>query len=858
MIAIAGSLVVTGCKDKKKSDPVLSKMEMAGLSSTTYLVGDSIDWSTFKVRATYDDNSKKDLTKIEYDVQSALKADTEVVVYTEGLYSQSAVSEGVYHIEAALVSNLQTKYALGTINVGEATPDKYTLVEFFEPTMKSEFATNVAGAGTSIEAERTDRAVAKANENKFIGADTTYVVGTMNPFRYNPQIAFLNKQTGEEFDGDEIYVEKLYSVKVKVDGTYVEAPAEMYTITHDGVKFEDAAIGKTFSLKMSLKGFAEDINHVKAESTFDEFVVQKGLNIYNAKQLGALNLTHYTVEELNNGKSFADHTHGFWGGTDPVFYNEATKEHYQPDLVPVWKDFLKNEQVFTNEELVAYQDVPAVFLQNKIEVTPEDIPSSYFIKAGEFTGDVRVGYLRDALPIYFPIVETQDVEINGNFWMIDTTAIPVCACNTEGGFHPYNSSTDQIFPGHAKLFEFCGLDQENYYENQKDLANGNKAIVRNIQARGNSGVDLKTEEYEKMLALTGLIFANSAFCGAEFDNCIIKEFQIGIFADRMIGQLEEVEEGVFEQVDHTTIKKARIYDCANSGIYNYANGGVYVEQSVFNRFGGAPLLNIGEGSANRASNVKFDSSVIFNNEVTGGELYFASLGVTDDVNLIKGMDAIFENQLGNNFLYPVEDEQGHVTQVMNLVSIFMNGNGYTSASDYNFYSNTTLNYGSGNSLQAFAKSDPVTAQFEAFDSLGVGMYNGIKNANRVTFYRNAIAQAQGIEDPSVIPDAYVEAMIAKLAEGDETALYIEGAYVDYLNNTMNVDDQTAPYNGVHAPICQTEIADEFFYINPSAGAFPLANPTELMTGPLEGEYVSILFPIEDTCLGLIFRISKIA
>jgi len=860
MIALAASLTVTGC-EKKGDKALVTKMEMVGLSKTTYLVDETIDWNSLKVRATFSNKSTKDLTKIEYDVSSVASAETEVVVYTEGLHAQTSLTEGVYHIEAALASELNTKFSLGTINVGEATPDKYQLIEFNEPKMKSAFSANIAGAGTEIEPERNDKAAAKANENKFIGSETTYVVGTMNPFRYNPEIAFLNKESMETVDGEDIYVEKEWSVKVKEAGNYVTAPSNMYEITHDGVQFTEEAVGRVFSLTMSLKGFPEDLNGVNAISTFKDFTVQKGLNIYNAKQLGALNLTHYTTEELNSTKTFSDHTHGYWGGTSAVFYNEAIGEHYSPDLPAVWEKFLKEEHVFTEAEIEAYKDVPAVFLQNKIDIKAEDIPADYFIKHGEFTDNAREGCLRDGLPVYFPIVENNDVEINGNFWMIDAKEIPLCKCNTEKGFHPYVDEHESIFPGHAKLLEFCGLDQENYHENQVDVSNGNKGIVRNLQARGNTGVDLIAEDFEKMLSLTGLIFADNAYCGARYENLIVKEFQIGIFADRMIGHKEEVSEGVYEQVDHTFIANTRVYDCANCGLYNYANGGVHVTKSVFNRFGGAPLLNVGEEEEIRGGNTKFDSSVIFNNEITGEELYFASLGVTTYVTQIKGMGALF-TQIGNNFLYEIEDEHGQKYEVMNLVSMFLNGSGYTAADSYDFYSNTVLNYGSANALNAFAMSDPMTAQFEAFDSLGVGMYNQIKEANRPAFYRAAIAQSMSIPAENV-PEAMVQQLIM-VRDTDPTAMAIEAAYVDYLNNTMHVDAMTAPYNGVHAPICQTEYADELFYINPGqpnpsdAGLYLLANPVEKMTTALNGEYLSILFPVGDTCIGLIFRISKIS
>ena len=917
MVSLLGVTGLAGCK-KKGEDVTLKKVSINGIQRT-YEEGDTIDWSALSVTATYSDASTTTFTKFEFDVNSVASSETQAVVYTSGLHDQTSLVEGVYAISVAFPSDLSTKHPAGNIAVGNATPDSYALVECSDPTLKTGYETNTRGAGTAIEPERDDKEVGKANENKFISSNTQYVVGTMNPFIYEPEVSFENlaDPTAELISGDDIHFRKDFSVKVLSGSNYIDAPADDYAVVNNNIKFNESAIGKTFSLTVSLHDFEfVEGTTKKAESTFEGFTVQKGLNIYNAKQLGILNISNMTTAQLNE-KYFVEH-HGdpdkmVWNGTTYVkaVYNE------------MWRDFLLSSGTFTSAELQAYADVPAIFLQRKIELKPSDIPSDYFIKRGELSGDRIVGCLRDGMNIYLPVVDSNDVEINGNFWTFDTTAIPLCKNERSGNDGPqeYIEGSDKpIMPGHSSVIEFCGIElNDDDFKAQRIKSTG-KGIIRNINSIGNTGTDLAGQGFDALLTLTGLIFVKNDYCGAVYDNCILKQYQIGVFPDNNVGQAYDGA----AQVDRTFVNQTRMYDCANSGVFNYHNGGTSVTKSVFNRFGATPIMNAGSVKEYLASNTNVKSDVIFNNEITGEELYFSALGATEAVGVIKAFNPLFE-ELGNKFLYTIKDSNNQDIQVMNLVSIGINGDDYLAADSPAFYSNVYLNSDSTNKLQASVNGS--TMQWGLFSAMHDTIYaakyaeayaenwslaqqqHAAKYAQEYAanwaYAQNAFdiearnfildpdhrAMFPGITDktkPEEIPEDYVNYVKAnddfvngfntqwmqkfgfpysELTEQNFKAFFdvaFEVGWKEEAGFDFNEESFKEYFDKVfeaqfedeyqQPPVFQTEIATELFWSD--AKKFYTATFTDYTT-QLEGNYLHLLAPVGTTCLSLVFRIGKL-
>ena len=917
MVSLLGVTALAGCKKDKEIK--LTKVSVAGVSRT-YAEGAAINWDALRVTATYSDDSTATFTKFEYDVTSVVSSETQAVIYTSGLHEQTSAVKGVYAISVALPSDLSTKHSAGNISVLTVDAENYALVECSDPVLKTGFAANTKGAGTAIEPERDDKEVGKANENKFIGSNPQYVVGTLNPFIYEPEVSFESKNdpTADLVSGDDTFYKKDYVVKVKSGNEYVKAASADYTVVGGHVKFNDSAIGKTFSLTVSLTDFpVVEGTTKKAESTFEGFTVQKGLNIYNAKQLGILNVTKLTTQQLSQAKYNEHH-----GDTDTMFWNGT--DYYKPVLNEVWSSFLVSGGIFTAEELQAYADTPAIFLQRKLEVKPTDIPQGYFITANEPASAVK-GCLRDSIPVYAPIVGDHDVEINGNFWTLDSTALPLCKNErSNNGPVPYIEGQEDviIMPGHTPLFKFCGIESESddvFYTNQVVNSQG-KGIIRNINTIGNTGVDLVSQDFEKMLSLTGLIFAKNDYCGALYENCIIKQYQIGVFPNSMPGQAV----GGHEQVDRTFVNEVRVYDCANSGLFNYFNGGTLVSKSVFNRFGASPVMNAGSDRENRASNTKFTSDCIFNNEITGEEIYFSALGATGAVGQIKGFNELFK-AIGNQFVYQITDKNGKKVDVMNLVSIGINGDDYLKADTPEYYSNVTLNAGGSNQLQAntyqwgmysnlrqaihdITYAQEYAKQWATAQETHATMYKAAYDENRQSeetlaeyqtqynqaypVYKEAAARKYLKEnnpafaevDEKDIPQPYVDAC---MADPDFTAGF-EAEFIPTFNamfeagfkakfdvefakkwkEVAGFDFDEASFKAYfdvafeiafdedyqQPPVFQTEIPTELFWTNLEALIDGSNTP---VTKTLEGNYLHLLVPVGNTCLSLVFRIGKL-
>jgi len=679
MSLVTASALLGGCKKKDgpKEGAKLESLSMSGLASG-YMPGSSIPWDSLRVTADFDDNSSFTFSKFEFDVEAAVSSETQLLVFTEGLHAKEVLTEadnGEYKISGALPGSPETKLELGKIIVGEITADSYDLVSFANPSVVTAYNEAVA---TSAEEGQT-------SENGLKDAEQPFTVGTMNVFKFVPQVAFVSKTNPDDIQTGNHY-RKTVVVKEIEGNTEKAALASDYQVVDEGFKFADSADGKTFKVKVSPTAFPKTISQRDASVEFT-FKVQKGLNIYSAKELGALNLTHYTradfdqvgtsniVEHIGNTqKNSADNVYATIEGGQ-VSYDYMS-------YVEVWTKFLKDKGTFTDEELVAYQDVPAVFLQSpEISITPADIPSEYFIKEGEIPGEhgnELTGCLRDSARIYVPIVRDHSVEINGNYFSLRTDSIPLCKCNTYDApngqaFKPYTSDyTGMLFAGHATLIEFCGLCQDNnnqYVTNQVDTANGKIGIIRNLNSTGNTAKPSgAASDIDKKNNITGLMFTMTKYVGCLFENLNIKQYMIALSCEQMVGQGNIYAGGSVEQHNYAFINKCKVYDCSNCGIFNYENGGIRVEKSELKRFGGSAIINAGNDTQAglRGSNTFVDTETVLENEIVGNEIYFSALTATTKVNEIKALNQLFEYYAAPM----VKDNK------MNLLAMQMDGDDY--------------------------------------------------------------------------------------------------------------------------------------------------------------------------------------
>jgi len=685
VLALAGFASVAllgGCFLKKDKDAKLVNLSISGVP-TSYMPGATIEWDKFTVTATYDNKKTETFNKIEFDVDAAAKSETQLVVFTSGLHAKGVLTEedkGEYTISGALPSDMSKKYEIGKMFVGEITSELYDLMQFAVPEVISAYKTGVEKAAST----------GKTGEDGLMDATQPFTVGTMNTFKIAPQVMFISKtddediQTGNNFRKD-------ITVKQVVNGSEQDAAAADFTVVEEGIKFADSAAGKSFKVTVKPADFPKTLSQKEAVCDFT-IKVEKGFNVYNAKQLGVLNLTHYTRADFDkeNISDIVEHIgNERRNSADPVFATiEGSQVSYHTiSYTEVWTKFLKDTGTFTDAELVAYQDVPAIFFQSSnIELTSADIPSEYFIYPGELATDELVGCLRDGARIYVPIVHEHSVEINGNYCNLKVS-LPLCKNNTEGAgsnqaFTPYvDGYTGLVFAGHATLIEFCGIcqDGKRYYRtNQVDVENGNRAIVRNLNSTGNAGKPSGSavDDLDKKNTITALIFAQTKYVGCLFENNNIKEYQIAFATEQMVGQGNPDLETPIPQKDYAFIKQCKVYDCSNCGIFNYENGGVSVEKSILKRFGGSAIINAGNTDFFYGANTKVDSETVMENSIAGNEIYFSALKADSYVTQIKGLEAIFQVRAAHRLV-----KNGK----FNLMAMTMDGNDYVFSDNGPYY-----------------------------------------------------------------------------------------------------------------------------------------------------------------------------
>ena len=347
-LATAGAMLV-GCKDKKGVS--VESVAIKGVS-LSYSVEDTINWDELTVSVTYSDKTVTSFTKVQFDVETTAE-DTECIVMTSGLHDMEVLEIGSYDIKVALKEDFTKFYDAGKIVVGaEISSTNYELIEFSAPNFVTSYLENTKTANFT-------------DETSFVETDEMFTVGTLNEFKFIPNASFDSKD-GTEVDVISNKYLKDVTLKEVNEATTVEASQADYSLTADGVKFNESAIGKHFEISVMPKdeGFKKTFDGADVKPVKFTFKVEKGLNIYEAKQLGALNLSSITPLE-NNGDAYfyylySEDENGNQTscGQYDVFWNKNTEKYTHVDTVKLWKDFLVNTGTFAAAELEKLQDLP--------------------------------------------------------------------------------------------------------------------------------------------------------------------------------------------------------------------------------------------------------------------------------------------------------------------------------------------------------------------------------------------------------------------------------------------------------------------------------------------------------------------
>lgn len=668
MIACSAFALV-GCDKNKEvefSPEGIKEAKMTGLEAD-YTTASTIDWTKLELTLTYENGDYK-VKNYEFDVESATKEDTEVIVYTEGLYAEKSgeLTEGVYNITLKAVGG-KDSFALKTVTVAEISSENSTFVSFEDSAFVTEYRRKI---------ENNDA----TSEGGFKSVAEAYTIGDDNAFKFAPVLSVMvdgKLKTFSQFKAE-------WTVKEVNGETKAEASADLYTVNGTEIDFAEDAVGKTFEISVKPVGFDS------AQAKTLTVKVEDGWNMYNALDLGLLNINN-GLNNVSEYEYFYDAKSNDSHGAHKQFYNKETGEYGYGDYSAFWTNFLTAK----GYDLTDFTKINGAFVHGNIAVTEADIPSEFFITAAESPDGFATGRFRDGAAVYYIVTTPENgFTFNGNYFKIDASAIRGCRSqmgnNDKGNFEVYLEGENAPYGSKAVLF--CPVGK---YGDRQNVAVSN-INFKNVDTKGNTGADTSGEAKKDIDKVTGLIFIKARGTSMNFVNNIVKEYFIGIFPEKT--------STTGDYKNATVITDSKVYDCFQTAIFTY-NAIADVRTSEFKRFGG-PATMVDQSwykDLNPASMVKFDNDTVVENFVNGTEAWFALQGATEIATNIISLYSGYETY-GKTI---VKDGK------FNLVSVIMEAGGITST-DPSYRG--TFTKGNNFALTTYADADnqQLTAAYSMF------------------------------------------------------------------------------------------------------------------------------------------------
>lgn len=584
-----------------------------------YSTTEEINFNAITITVNYDDKSKETLTKGEFDIEVAdAKADTQFIIYTDGLYAQTAGEREKrdYDFSCKIIGNEKT-YQLGKVSVADSLSIDYDVLTFAEPDFVSKYKVNSTTSNT--------------DESAFYKG-ATYMVGDDNAFKFKPILTLRAKNAPYG-----ILVAEDYDVNVAVEiknGSAFEALNDETYFTYDNFAFafKNVAIGETFKIKMSLADFTQDFAGNPISTVEFTIQVADGWNAYEAKDLGRMSLVSNTLKKtfVEAGIDKPSSAVGdlvidqyIRSSSANVFYNGSNgRKHIR--YYDIWEKYF-GEIGETN-----LAPINGLFVHGDISVTPADLPTEFFISQAEVNANglsnALIGSLRDFSLIYSHYMDN-DFYFNGNLFKLDFSAIPWGLSNTATTGYYYRENESQINAGHSTVFNFL---------NTIDESGDTKARFENAEFIGNtrdiiSGGSGSANWYEDpLMASGGLILLKSISGTTVVDNCIAKSFLIGWYAETTM------------QKNGLEMTYVKTYDCFNSGMFSWRSEKSTLANSEFKRFGGPVMMLVsgaekGEKISGTGWTIDKDTTTL-ESYVDGTEAWFTMQGASSIATQLFQLD----------------------------------------------------------------------------------------------------------------------------------------------------------------------------------------------------------------------------
>ncbi|MCD8203974.1 MAG: hypothetical protein LUB56_02490 [Coprobacillus sp.] len=639
----------------------VSSVTLNGLNSF-YMPTDIIEWDNVYLTVTLLGKSTLTLTKGEFDVESPTSDETEFILNTSGLYTNSInenlIPEGDYAISYYFVYN-EVEYSgdLFSVAITEYPSTLYSVYYFLDPDFVTTYKANLDRVDDSED----------ASEDAYYEA-CEYTVGDDNPFLFKPILALMDHSFTLSIPDSYAVDVSLYLEPDDESDTRANVidDSEYVSYSNFSFQFTEEAIGHTFTIEMSPKYFTYDISYNPIEPVTFTFNVEDGYNAYTGLDLDMINVA---PSERIEGWSYYIH--------DIVYSNEYSRHsiYYDPDYtitpnhpewyhngpylrfpyIYVWNEFFTNE----HPEMDAHY-IKGIYMHNDISISLDDFPADFKISEEEaadtesgteshrdLSGTEVVGSLRAETYLYNHFM-ADDFTFNGNLFTLDASNIRWCRSYISGGDDDtpifLDDNEDFVEQSSSRLFCFSGRAvASDDYRTESD-EEGETARLINLNTKGNldlsgTGVNFPRPEEETKESTDSRRAGCITFCDSEsthtlVNNVIVKEFLHGLYA----GHANECYTCL--EINHS-----KVFDCYISGVYSFYGGITRISNSVFKRFG-APAMMAVSGNA-ESYHEGFEMSafildnVIIENTLQGDEYFFESYGITQLVPFIEEFDSFF-------------------------------------------------------------------------------------------------------------------------------------------------------------------------------------------------------------------------
>lgn len=602
---------------------------------TTYEINDEVNLDGLTMTAIYSDDSQESV-KLE-DVKIFLN-DVDI---TNDL-SKITESVGVKTIKIVYATEYGEKSKELTITVTEETIVLPSLESFEAPIFISNFNSSVENA--------TDDSTAESFEsNYFVSADSIYVVGADNAFKFVPEA-----MDAEWNDLSNVLVDS--TVKMNVDGEYVELTKSGSDYVYE-YAYENKVMVVEYANKNEFDFTADAVGNV-----FNISVLPDASEYENVEDFDAIEFEIKIVEGYNVCTA------------DELCLMDNTGRVEWQSI----KASLGLTDVQTNG-IVLHQDI-AVTKSNLPDAFMYTLPDSYSIKykLGDTVGapedfGLNRTFLWDTyntssgndynggqIDLYVRKISAgQSFNFYGNFFALDLTDLPLVA-----SFDAGTASNKEYV---TKSSSWYGSDFSNATflhiigdDSTKDSAD-ETCEFKNVTIRGNADTDSLvitsgTTGYkgnESLVYCGGIIFTKYRSLSANVENVRTYKFFITFFGDPN---------------SKMAFNKTKVYDSASNAMYIWENSNVTVNQSFWQRAGG-PLILIQHndydknGGTPTMATVNISEDSVMEAYVEGSEAWFQSVNAGAIVTQFKALD--------QGILWPMQKAMFNENNKMNLIALVM-------------------------------------------------------------------------------------------------------------------------------------------------------------------------------------------